>query len=142
MPQTLHHLWKAGGIVGLSRLQVSSHFQPQRIVTLTFAERVGVEVSGPGETPTEAGTVHYDNAPEWARSWDEFLRIARPLEACDNKMYDAIGYIHSMLDLECESSVKWLNPNGRENALQLIVIQGYAQLAEAAGLRRLIRLQR
>ncbi|MGN6726417.1 MAG: hypothetical protein ACTHLZ_10895, partial [Tepidisphaeraceae bacterium] len=105
-----------GGLSGLSRLQVGSRLEPQRIVTLKFAERLCGEVSGPGETPTEAGTIHYDNAPEWARYWGECLRFARPLEAYENKMFDGDWYTHSMLYKECETSVKWLNPNWRENA--------------------------
>ena len=143
MPQTLHELSKANDVCGSSRLQINQCFAPQRIVTLTFAvERVGVEIMGPGETTREAGTVHYDNAPEWARSWEEFRRFAFSLEACRNLLYDGTTYIHSMFERACETSVTWINPSWRDNPLQMTVIRGYMELAEAAGLRRLLRMWR
>jgi hypothetical protein len=142
MPQTLHELSKAHDHCGSSRLQINQCFAPQRMVMLTFAvDRVGVEITGPDVTTPEAGAVHYDNAPEWARSWEEFRRLAFPLEGCRNLgVYDGTKYTHSMFEREHETSVTWVNPSWLENPLQMTVIRGYMELAEAAGLRRLLRM--
>src|SRR5687768_6985495 len=129
MPQTLHELSKADDVCGSSHLQINQHFAPQRIVTLTFAtERVGVEIAGPDTTTREAGTVHYDNAPEWARSWEAFRRFAFPLESCRNSTYDGTTYTHSMFEREHETSVTWVNPSWVKNPLQMTVIRGYMEL--------------
>ena len=144
MPQTLRELSNADDVRGSSRLQIHQCFAPRRVVTLTFGvERVGVEITGRDATTPESGTVHYDNAPEWARSWEEFCRFALPLEDCRNLgVYDGTRYIHSMFERERETSVTWVNPGWLENPLQMTVVRGYMELVEAAGLRRLLRMRR
>jgi hypothetical protein len=143
MSQTVHELSKADDVCGSSRLQINQSFAPQRIVTLTFAvARIGVAITGPGEATPESGTVHYDNAPEYIRSWQEFRRLAFPLESCRNSMYDGTTYIHTMFERQRETTVTWMNPNWRDNPLQMTVIRGYMELAEAARLWRLLRMWR
>lgn len=143
MAQTLHELSLADDVCGSSRLQINQCFEPLRLVTLTFAaERVGIEITGSDTTIRETGTVHYDNAPEWARSWESFCRFALPLESCQNLCFDGTGYTHSVVERDRETSVKWVNPSWLKNPLQMTVIRGYMELAETAGLRRLLQLWR
>ena len=143
MPQTPHELSEEDDVCGSSRLQINQCFEPQRIVTLIFTvERVGVKITGSDTKSHEMGTVHYDNAPEWVRSWEEFRRFAFPLESCRNSMYDGTTYTHSICERERETSVTWVNPTWLNNTLQMTVIRGYMELAETAGLRRLLRMPR
>ncbi len=131
------------GTCGSSLLQIAHCFEPLQWVTLTFAaERVGIEITGSDTTIREAGTVHYDNAPEWARSWESFCRFALPLEGCRNAVFDGTSYTHSVLEHGRETSVKWHSPSWLKNPLQMTVIRGYMELAETAGLRRLLQLWR
>jgi hypothetical protein len=141
MSQTLHELSRADDICGSSRLEINQCFAPERAVTLIFTvARVGVEIAGSDTRRYETGTVHYDNAPEFARSWEEFRRFVFPLESCRNSMFDGTTYTHSMCERERETSVTWVSPTWLKNPLQMTVIRGYMELAEAAGLGRLLRM--
>lgn len=143
MPQSLQELVTGRDALGASRLRINKCFEPERVVTLTFgAERIGVEVFGPREREEEAGSVHYDNAPEWVRSWDDFLRFTSPLESCRNLVYDGTSYTHALFGSGRDDAITCIAPNWRENPRHMTVIRGYVELAEAAGLRRLIRMWR
>jgi len=90
----------------------------------------------------EAGGVPYGNAPEWMQSWDLFRTFAFPLEDCLNLVYDGVRYTHALHGSGYDAAVVWSTPIWLKNPRQMTLIRGYVELAEAAGLKRLIRMSR
>jgi hypothetical protein len=141
--QPLHEVVKLRNALGASRLYVSQCFAPERVLTLVFmADRIEVEVFGPRETESDVGSLSYDNAPELGESWNAFRSFCLRVEACRNRVYDGTQYTHMLSDSGGEYAMTWLNPTWPKNPQQMAVVRSYVEIAEAAGLNRLIRMWR
>ena len=53
-------------------------------------------------------------------------------------VWDGTQYTHELCGTDCRNTVVWSTPIWVKNPQQMTVIRGYVELADAAGLHRLI----
>jgi hypothetical protein len=138
----------AAGASGASRLLVQATFEPLRCITLVFGlDRIAVQVAGFANAQShridaEAASVHCENAPEVCASWASFMALVASLPSVERMTYDGVRYAHEFWSQDRAGRSSWLNPTSIDHALQQLVVRTYAELCEAAGLRRLVQLRR
>jgi hypothetical protein len=72
--------------------------------------------------------VSHPKLPDVFRSWESFVEIGRKANDCSTRTLDGIGYIHEIVDADVHITATWSNPDPREHALQVSLVDAYRSL--------------